>query len=1362
MTDDTMAGAQPDMARGTGELTVFDDIAANHIPGGALPRHDKFDPAGFQRELSFVQEALRQAKVERVELPPSSWEIMTAAFRSGNTVASALSSETLSERLFPSADAREMPVEEVIAKMRRDGMDAYADRFTGILTDKQYDAMKRQIEREIADQRTLQMAGVGGVAASLMAGFIDVPTLIPMGGVAKAIGAGQTMARTATTGIVGGAVGGAVTEAGLQTSQETRTLFDSASSIAASAVIGGVLGAGAHALIGPVNARNVETRLDDLRKDASEGFAAGRSAGAAHLSELERMRARGVEANPRVPSFKAFETIEALGKTPFLGQYIRNPKLELERGATLEERAFIKQFVYDDSISLANARAAETGADSTAGKNPLNVQAVFDQFHGAYAEATRNLTDLYRQNKGRYASRDDFAAQVANALVNGDRHSDKIVEQAARSVRARVFEPIRKRMIENSSYTLELGDPKNATSYFPHVVDVEAVRADKEAYIEFYTGMFGNDLGEQVRLAKLDRETRRSEQFDIRAELKGVRVRVPDGFDAATGKARFKTEVRKEGELDTLEGQIKAEHDANISAIRTTREQTLTAFDAQAKASKTAARADLDKELDALKTKRDAEFAELRETAAEMRQGEVTRKDIAVIRAQTKEAEAKVSLAHERSVKAAERKHKPTLDKLSREITSERRDIENRFARLTDEAKTARDDSLTDVRDQIEADLAARSEALGYDPRILKRLSNEAAIEKEAARLAEQRYQTVVRNNGFILDHELTSATPNFMKKRRDPAWHAELMRRGWAKTDVFDIMEHYVRNAGTDASIGTIFKKPGKPIVKEDGSTVAVEIGDYNLSHQIKLIRDSYEPAIQGAQADAKVIESISFDPRFADAAKRQEALNTARAKEEVRLVNARDRAIANVEVLRDMARGTRGGDPRMHKAAEIVGTVNYMRLMGGTNLSALGDPINIALANGFGTTMRNGILPMLRDFENAWKNANSDLRRLSRITLANAEAELNIRNGALADIGNPFAKGDPATTWFRNAGKTFTRYTGIEFWNSFWKQVSFNTVQARVLDDAMRGWGQLSKGERAWLLNNTIDETGLERIRIAYSGQGSKTSAGIPVARFDDWADQEAATMFRSLVSAESRRNVVTPTFADKMAFTADPALALIAQFRTHMFANQMKLIGRQVQLARVNDDRQEVLGVYLGLFSIAMMGAVVDAAKHMAGSTTITRGSTDPKRSPWQRVVDEWEKTPGQALYNALDRASLFGPVWEGSNMLEKMGMPSIRGGMAIMFHDDPGSRKDAARFMNRSVFEAALGPTAGFAEDVRSVVRFGAWNIGAALGTNDPDLPSRADYRKARRMIWGQNAPIIQQILNEGEARLGTAYNWPAPK
>ena len=463
------------------------------------------------------------------------------------------------------------------------------------------------------------------------------------------------------------------------------------------------------------------------------------------------------------------------------------------------------------------------------------------------------------------------------------------------------------------------------------------------------------------------------------------------------------------------------------------------------------------------------------------------------------------------------------------------------------------------------------------------------------------------------------------------------------------------------------------------------------------------------------------------------------------------------------DLADGT---SESFRNGAEVMGAFNFLRLMGGTVASSLGDPINLVIANGFGRTMKYGMVPLLKDFGAAMKNADGDLRRLSRLAMANAEIELNSRIGLLADIGNPYAKASPAVTFSRNASKTFSKATGITFWNSFWKQVSFNTTQGRIVQNAMDGWASTSKAERAWMLNLGINENGLAKIRAAFDGQeGSKFVDGtdLPIASFDKWTDQEAGELIRSAAFAESHNAVVTPHFSDKLRMAGTPLGRLILQFRSFMLANQMRVIGRNIQLASIDDAGSKRLGVYTGLFGLAMAGAMVDATKHMLGNTTITGSSLDGDHSSFDRVVREWENAPGNALYNALDRSSMFGIVFEGSNMLDKLGLPNIRGGISNVLGDDPGvGRKGASRFANRGVFESAFGPSAGMIEDFAKVGSFVTGFGDAYLGSNEGATFNRSDFCRVRRLLPGQNAPILQQMLNEGEAQMGTIFDWPNPQ
>ena len=305
--------------------------------------------------------------------------------------------------------------------------------------------------------------------------------------------------------------------------------------------------------------------------------------------------------------------------------------------------------------------------------------------------------------------------------------------------------------------------------------------------------------------------------------------------------------------------------------------------------------------------------------------------------------------------------------------------------------------------------------------------------------------------------------------------------------------------------------------------------------------------------------------------------------------------------------------------------------------------------------------------------------------------------------------------------------------------------------------------------MLNNGINDQMLARIRTAFDTQkGTKFVEGtdLPIARFDEWADADASSAIRAALGAEGRNNIVTPHFSDKMVLAGNPMGQLILQFRRFMFSNQMRVIGRNVQLASIDDAGSKRLGVYAGLFGLAFMGAVVDASKHALGTVTVTGGSTDPDLSALDRIIREWEKTPGTALYNALDRSSIFGVAFEASNMAEKIGLPNVRGGFSTVFGDDKGGRRESSRYANRGFFESVLGPTAGMFEDM---VVLGSRFTGLIsdeaevfLGSAEHPHFSRSDFRRARRFVPGQNAPILQQVINEGERQVGTIFDWPAPR
>ncbi|MEI9901804.1 MAG: hypothetical protein WDN31_18770 [Hyphomicrobium sp.] len=228
------------------------------------------------------------------------------------------------------------------------------------------------------------------------------------------------------------------------------------------------------------------------------------------------------------------------------------------------------------------------------------------------------------------------------------------------------------------------------------------------------------------------------------------------------------------------------------------------------------------------------------------------------------------------------------------------------------------------------------------------------------------------------------------------------LADEGFLLKNVFDLAQRYTRTAVTDASIARVFSKIEKG-TDEAGNAVDKSVGDVKLSSVIEGVNKEFDDLI--GRASGEDLQKLSVE---------------------------RDRIIAGIENLRDIARGTflpgQGGD--LARTAELVSMFNYVRLLGGTVVSSLSDPVNLVVANGFGPTMRHGIVPLLRDFKSAMRSGSDDMRRLSRMSGAVAELELNSRMAALGDFDDLYATGDRALSFMRNTANTFSKISGIAYW--------------------------------------------------------------------------------------------------------------------------------------------------------------------------------------------------------------------------------------------------------------------------------------------------------------------------------------------
>lgn len=1281
-----------------------------NVPAG------NFDVEGFKSQLGNAVDSLRQAHVAPEELDFDTAQMLGAAFRQGNIVASAISSKSLAEQLFPTEGSKELEGEELFDRLKKDGLTAHVDNFMDVFTEAQYDARKADIALELEDRRMLEASGFSGVAASLAAGVLDLPTLVPLGRAVQLTKMATTAGRTAAEVGLASGISAIATEAVFQNTQQLRTAEESALAVGSATVLGAALGFSVHKAFGNKLGDELTERMDALRKEAATGFVGARSAGAKAIDFAEQLRARGLDGDSRVFSAYAFDLLEGMGKLPgFVGANLRNPRMELENGMTAAERRFIGQMTHNPSISVKQAEAAKLDGDgaSVGFEAPVNVAGKAAEFQGSFVDTVYEAEKLWKQNKANYGSFDDFGDQVAFAMVSNDESADPVIRQAAKFFRDGVFEPIRETHVANGNFE-EAMSPRNARSYFPLVHDAEAVRANKEAWLDHHEAAFLRELEEDYRQASVEKGARQSDKADIKIRAK----------NAAAGETKI----------------VADEHDENIRAIGETRKAEVAKHEAQLKEDRQALADARRDDLAAIKAKFDDQARELAVSRDMMLSGDVDAKERNRIKVSYERDKSALAKRRLREEKAAEKAFDKASRKVEVEAARRKKDISGKFDDQEAKARTARDKAIADVEAKKAAEFGTAKQLDINGGLSVLRFNTRAAREAEAAKRAQAMYDAVTGNARFTADHDISLGAAGYSKFRSNPAWHADLIARKWVKTNIFDIAEHYTRTAGVDAAVGSVFKRTVLIDGDTPGTKASKVIGDIRL----KDVRASIEREYKDALSSAKTPD------------------------EEVALKNKAQRALENVDMLLRFAHGqpfNDGTSQSFAHAAELAGAFNFLRLMGGTVASSLGDPMNIVIANGWGRTMKYGVLPMLKNFRDTIRNMDADQVRLARLAHANTELTMNSTVMALAEMGNPFAKATPLVTFARNASKVFSKYTGITYWNHLWKQVAFNTTTARIVENARTGWGGLSKAERAMMLNLGLNEASLARIGASFEGQaGSKWVAGtdLPIARFDEWADKEAGSLLRAAANQQSYSQVVTPHWADRLAFSESPYGKLVLQFRNFMIANQMRVIGRNVQLAAIDEAGGKRASVATALFGLAMMGAVVDATKHMLGNTTISGGSLDSENSSFDRVLREWEKTPGTALYNALDRTGIFGVVFEASNMAEKLGLPNIRGGMSMAAGDDTGGRRESARFSNRHWSEATLGPTVGLLGDVVSVGGVLTGMADSYISSGEAPNFNRSDFRKAKRLMPMQNAPIIQQFINEGERYMGNVFDWPDPK
>lgn len=512
-----------------------------------------------------------EPQLERPEAP-SAGEAFGSAFRLDNTVGSAVVSETVRARRNQAGLIGPVPVDpnyDPWADIAGTHYEPYYEKFAHAENKQIGDAIKTDIDRENKDRDTIAKSGLTGVGASMAAGLLDWPILLPVGEIASTAKGGvnllKTFARTATAGAV--AVGGQ--EAALHASQQTRTLEESAYAIGGGAILAGLLGTGFAKIFTPAEHAHFGGRIEEDFKIPPIGehdpFVPGSFAREARpvpepgatLPGLPRAGSAGAAAVERPEDILK----SALGSERAFK--FQDPGLRTLGSSSALTRRYAQELFEQPFAFTKSAAGEETAPIGSSLGAPGAVETRIKMWHAPLSDALQTVDDAFlRYRKGRSArfpgelsattlkdtifgterlSYRQFKEEISKALRNDDTHEIPEVAEAAKAVRAKVLDPLKNEAIAADLLPEDIG-VKTAPSYLNRLYNREKIIAERDQFkrvvADWLHGTERTNAAVRTRLQPLIGEKRELEAAIRKAENQiARRAATADKVEAAQAEA---------------------------------------------------------------------------------------------------------------------------------------------------------------------------------------------------------------------------------------------------------------------------------------------------------------------------------------------------------------------------------------------------------------------------------------------------------------------------------------------------------------------------------------------------------------------------------------------------------------------------------------------------------------------------------------------------------------------------------------------------------------------------------------------------------------------------------------------------------
>jgi len=519
----------------------------------------------------------------------------------------------------------------------------------------------------------------------------------------------------------------------------------------------------------------------------------------------------------------------------------------------------------------------------------------------------------------------------------------------------------------------------------------------------------------------------------------------------------------------------------------------------------------------------------------------------------------------------------------------------------------------------------------------------------------------VGRNIPDNFDNENIISTKNLKKK---PFTIEDNKIEQWLVDDVELVSRSYVRNVAGQIEMRKRF-------------------GTLDLKPHLKAIQDDF------TLERAKVRADTTLSPK-----QKQKLLD--------KLQSQQDDAIEVLRYAREKILGMYPDDLDTSvwaRSVDMALRVQYMMALGGVLATSAGDVWRVPATVGFRRTFGKA-LPQLISGSEGFKVNRDFAKKYAGI----AEIIMNNRIGHMIGLRDPLAMNSPAEVFIQKSTETFSKLTGLPYWNQFWKEFVGATTIDHLIGNMVKGLDNISPYDVRVMRSLGLGDISTGASDYVQSG-GFRQIGGVWTINPSN-LPPEVVRLFSAAVKKQIDTSIVTPSLGDAPLILDNKIGRMGSQFRSFGISSNSRILASGLQ-----GPTQRFWGAATGMVTAGMF---IYALKQLEAG----------------REIDD---NPATWLVEGIDRSGLFWVFFEANNIFEKLGGP---GAYAVA-----GARQPASRFASRNIL-SGLVPLLGTTQQVGELANAG---LSYANPMTEGDF-TKGDVKNLRRVMPYASLPYWRWMID----------------